>query len=108
MRYKIFARSVDKYILKHIGKPLLTISNLERADKVLSHSKLPNVFHVIRNTMSEEINFSKIQNKQINLNNATETDLKSIPGVGPSKAREIINYREQNGGFKNIEDLKKN
>ena len=68
MRYKIFARSVDKYILKHIGKPLLTISNLERADKVLSHSKLPNVFHVIRNTMSEEINFSKIQNKQINLN----------------------------------------
>ena len=41
------------------------------------------------------------------MNNATETDLKSIPGVGPSKAREIINYREQNGGFKNIEDLKK-
>ncbi|WP_411905306.1 ComEA family DNA-binding protein, partial [Staphylococcus aureus] len=32
----------------------------------------------------------------MNLNNATETDLKSIPGVGPSKAREIINYREQN------------
>ena len=24
-----------------------------------------------------------------------------------SKAREIINYREQNGGFKNIEDLRK-
>lgn len=47
------------------------------------------------------------ENKQINLNNATEADLKSIPGVGPSKAKEIINYREQNGGFKMIDDLKK-
>ena len=41
------------------------------------------------------------------MNNATETDLKSIPGVGPSKAREINNYIEQNGGFMNIEDLRK-
>lgn len=47
------------------------------------------------------------KNKQINLNSASETDLKNVPGIGPNKAKEIINYREQNGGFNKIEDLKK-
>ena len=63
-------------------------------------------YNTVNNISNNNINQNE-GNKQINLNNATETDLKSIPGVGPSKAREIINYREQNGGFKNIEDLKK-
>lgn len=41
----------------------------------------------------------------ININNASETDLVSLPGIGPSKARAIAEYRLQQGGFKSIDDL---
>jgi competence protein ComEA len=43
---------------------------------------------------------------KVNLNEATETDLQTLPGIGPSKAAAIIEYRETIGLFKTIEDLK--
>lgn len=42
----------------------------------------------------------------ININKATQTDLETLPGIGPSLATRIIEYREQNGEFKEIEDIK--
>lgn len=42
----------------------------------------------------------------ININKASETELTELPGVGPSKAAAIIEYREQNGGFSTKEDIK--
>lgn len=43
---------------------------------------------------------------KVNLNTATEAELTTLPGIGPSKAAAILAYREENGGFKTIEDLK--
>ncbi|KGA98466.1 competence protein ComE [Alkalihalobacillus alcalophilus ATCC 27647 = CGMCC 1.3604] len=43
----------------------------------------------------------------INLNTATQAELEQLPGVGPSKAAQIIAYREEHGSFVDIEDLKK-
>ena len=42
----------------------------------------------------------------VNLNTATATDLDGIKGIGPSKAKAIIDYRSKNGPFKSVEDLK--
>ena len=42
----------------------------------------------------------------ININTATQTELELLTGIGPSTATKIIQYREQNGKFKNIEELK--
>ncbi|WP_367110262.1 glycosyltransferase [uncultured Psychrobacter sp.] len=51
-RNKIFARAVDDYVTHKIGQPDIILSNLERADSVLSHSKLSNIVYVIHNTLS--------------------------------------------------------
>ncbi|AWE08116.1 transporter [Lysinibacillus sp. 2017] len=44
---------------------------------------------------------------KINLNQADENGLTQLPGVGPSKAKAIIQYRTEQGQFQVIEDLKK-
>ena len=41
----------------------------------------------------------------VNINNASETELVALPGIGPSKAKAIAEYRQQQGGFKSIDDL---
>jgi competence protein ComEA len=41
----------------------------------------------------------------VNLNSATKDDLEKLPGIGPSMAQRIIDYRQKNGSFKKIEDL---
>lgn len=43
---------------------------------------------------------------KININIATKEELESIPGIGPVLAQNILNYREENGPFKEIEELK--
>lgn len=43
---------------------------------------------------------------KINLNSATKDDLQQVPGIGESKATAIIEYREKEGLFQTIEDLK--
>ncbi|MFR5683584.1 MAG: helix-hairpin-helix domain-containing protein [Clostridia bacterium] len=42
----------------------------------------------------------------VNLNTASQTELEQIPGIGPSTALKIIEYRKENGEFKSIEDIK--
>ena len=43
----------------------------------------------------------------IDINTVDQAGLERIQGVGPSLAAKIIDYRDQNGPFKNWEDLKK-
>ena len=44
---------------------------------------------------------------KVNLNTATKAELLSLNGIGESRAEAILAYREANGRFGNIEDLKK-
>lgn len=44
--------------------------------------------------------------KKVNINTATKEELDTLPGVGESTANKIINYREENGKFKSIEEIK--
>ena len=42
----------------------------------------------------------------VNINTATLEQLDALSGVGPATAQKIIAYREANGGFKSIEEIK--
>lgn len=49
---------------------------------------------------------SSSQGTKIDLNSADEAALTTLPGIGPSKAQAILAFREENGSFKTIDDLK--
>ncbi|MBI5682332.1 MAG: helix-hairpin-helix domain-containing protein [Deltaproteobacteria bacterium] len=44
---------------------------------------------------------------KIDINKATQSDLESLPNVGPKLAKNIIEKRNEVGGFKSIDDIKK-
>lgn len=41
----------------------------------------------------------------VNLNSASQQELETLTGVGPSKAKAILAYRKQHGPFKSLQDL---
>lgn len=49
---------------------------------------------------------NKEDSELININTATKEELQKINGIGESKANSIIKYRETNGNFKSIEEIK--
>lgn len=42
---------------------------------------------------------------RIDLNRATQAELRLLPGVGPNLAQGIVNHREQHGAFEHVDDL---
>lgn len=43
---------------------------------------------------------------KVNINRATQTELETLSGIGPSMANKIIDYRNKNGKFSSIDELK--
>ncbi len=47
----------------------------------------------------------KTLSQKININTADTAQLESLPGIGPSLAGKIIDYREENGSFTSVDEL---
>jgi len=45
--------------------------------------------------------------QRININRAECSLIEALPGIGPTKAQEIIDYRDKNGPFRRIDELVK-
>lgn len=41
----------------------------------------------------------------VNVNAGTAAQFEALPGIGPTTARRIVEYREKNGSFKKLEEL---
>ena len=54
------------------------------------------------------IGYATLSFAAVNVNTATVDELdKQLTGIGPAKARAIVEYREKNGPFKSVDDLAK-
>lgn len=57
-------------------------------------------------TQNNSITNEKSKKGKININTASQTELETLPGIGASTASKIIEYRQNNGKFKTIENIK--
>jgi competence protein ComEA len=46
-----------------------------------------------------------MQARPVSLSRATQAELESLPGIGPSLALAILYYRQEHGAFRNVSDL---
>jgi len=62
-------------------------------------------------TASDNSSVSAASNQKsitkININKATTAELDALPGIGPALAQRIVDWRDANGGYEVIEDIKK-
>ena len=107
--YQVKQDSIINELIEKAGglTELADTSKINRAEKLTDHQciVIPNK----NDSQSAKITLSQStgsQSKLININTAAESELDSLPGIGPSRAKDIIKYRETNGGFKSIEEIK--
>ncbi len=50
--------------------------------------------------------YANTSSTKLNINYATQAELETLPGIGPAKARAIIDYRTSYGKFQRKEDIK--
>lgn len=67
---------------------------------------VPKIGECIQESNSGQAYNSTATRTRININTASIKELDQIPGVGPSTAQKIIDYRNSKSPFKKIEDIK--
>lgn len=79
------------------------VDSLNRAEIVYDGQKI--IVGTSGNSEPAVSDKSGITNGKVNLNLADSATLQTIPGIGPSKAERIIDYRTTQGRFKKAEDI---
>lgn len=108
--YKLKAgdRLLDAIKLAGGSLPNADLSSLNLAEQVKDGQRVvvPVKRKVIEGVSGDqEIRISGKSSGKVNLNTADEKALDSLPGVGPSTAKAIIEYRRTNGPFARIEQI---
>lgn len=81
---------------------------INQAELVTDGQKIliPEKLEMMDGAESTTFTQNAVSNGKININQADSTTLQEIPGIGPATADKIIQYRDANGRFQSIEDLK--
>jgi len=83
--------------------PLIDGSRVIPCDRCIKLSNQPRELSVERIPAQMLVAASR----RIDINQADETDLRAIPGIGPVTAGKIMRQREQEGSFTSLEDLRR-
>lgn len=60
----------------------------------------------VDSSIAESTESENSKTSKVNINKADQAELETLPGVGSATAEKIINYRNENGKFSSIEDIK--
>lgn len=81
-------------------------SEIKKGNKALTCNTICETKVIEINNCVEESTSNINNTKLININTATIEELQTLPGIGESKAQNIIDYRNTNGKFNSIEEIK--
>lgn len=88
----LILKDQDKIYIPHVGE------KFSKTDIVSSEEE--------NSTTSADISNAQSNSPKININTADSAELQKLNGISEKKAQQIISYRQKNGQFKQIEDLK--
>lgn len=83
------------------GQKIKIISKKQYRDECLQNKNMES-----HNTKTDSENDSSNQSDKVNINTAGSEELMNLSGIGETKAKAIVLYREENGNFSTIEDIK--
>ena len=85
--------------------------NMAQALKDGQQLKVPEKNPAVNGSQNDRSKIDKSKSvdngEKVNINTADERTLDNLPGIGPAMAKRIIEYRETEGAFQSIEDIKK-
>ena len=82
------------------------VSNQNDTVSIVNDAKIEDSVGIIENTDNNDVVSEVISNNLININTSSLEELIKIPNIGEAKAKSIINYRDTNGLFSKIDDIK--
>ncbi len=96
------ADALPKKISFETPKPEITVSEIPAFSEIFPEPSAPERSQIPEPSELPEV----LKDGKININTAGIELLKSLPGIGEKIAQSIIEYRNENGSFKSIEEIK--
>jgi competence protein ComEA len=97
--YLIGDKSADEILITQVQEPSIMI---QEGITTSSQIDMPMVQEPVA---APEIPEAASEDTLISINHATQDELETLKGIGPTKALGIIGYREEYGEFKALEEL---
>ncbi len=107
------AQAIASGPLDDVGRHLRTVPHKRAPPQPRSKEAVPNS----PNQPAETVSKTRARNRNnrsqlaslapVNINTAVATELVRLPGIGPAKAKRIIEFRERRGSFKRVRDLRR-